>query len=94
MTKHIVEYKMHTDGINKTIPYFIEDGGYFEIGNKKIGVTCDDSEVYIPLETLTEMSSQAIIDRVVGMDIIRQGETLTESEKEDIATEWLTTRGF
>lgn len=44
MNKYIVEYKLW-DG---KVPYFIEDGGYFPLNEKLIGITKDYDSCYIP----------------------------------------------
>jgi hypothetical protein len=94
MTKHIVEYKMHTDGQNKIIPYFIEDGGYFPDDNRLVGVTFDDSDIYIPLDTVIELTSEEFTAKVIALEMTKQGTPLTSEEKETLANEWLDARGL
>ena len=62
----IVEYKLHrNERGNKIIPFFIEDGGYFGIGNKLVGHTVNDGS-YIP-STLVVLDKAALITRLTNM---------------------------
>jgi len=91
--KHIVEYKLH----HPHTPYFIEDGGYFVVNNKLIGVTKDDSICYVPAAPeLVHLTNQDLIDRVVAMDMFdsETEQALTVQEKTDMANAWLSAKGF
>ena len=61
----IVEYKMHRSKQgNKIIPLFIEDGGYYGVGNKLVGHTVNDDS-YIP-STLVVLDKAALITRLTS----------------------------
>ena len=62
----IVEYKMHVNEQgNKITPFFIDDGGYYGIGNKLVGHTVDN-ESYIP-STLVVLDKAALITRLTNL---------------------------
>ena len=62
----IVEYKMHrNERGNMITPFFIEDGGYFSVGNKRVGHTVNDGS-YIP-STLVVLDKAALITRLTNM---------------------------
>jgi len=89
MAKIICEYKMHRDvNSNLTVPYFIEDGGYFQVGNKFIGVTYDTNEMYVPKFSLTKLTQAQLVTRVVAMDINIFGVTATTEEKTALVNSW------
>ena len=76
----IVEYKLHrNERGNKIIPFFIEDGGYFGIGNKLVGHTVNDGS-YIP-STLVVLDKAALITRLTNM-----GYQIRVEETERLAT--------
>lgn len=95
MAKYIVEYKMHSNGRCKFTPYFIEDGGYFAIENRKfVGISFDEKEVYLPGDLLI-LSNQQVINRVKSLELKNfNGENLTDGEKENMANNWLIEKGF
>ena len=62
----IVEYKLHrNERGNMIIPYFIDDGGYYGIGNKLVGHTVDN-ESYIP-STWVVLDKAALITRLTNL---------------------------
>ena len=62
----IVEYKMHRRRQGNMItPYFIDNGGYFVVGNKLVGHTVNDGS-YIP-STLVVLDKAALITRLTNM---------------------------
>ena len=62
----IVEYKLHrNERGNMIIPFFIEDGGYYPVGNKLVGHTVNDGS-YIP-STLVVLDKAALITRLTNM---------------------------
>ena len=90
----IVKYLMHKnlEG-NLCTPYFIEDGGHFITGNEMIGLTYDDSEVYVP-ETLTILTSEELVTHVKSLNMSDEKGKLTIAKKESIANNWLKKHGF
>ena len=69
----IVEYKLHrNERGNKIIPFFIEDGGYFVVGNKLVGHTVNDGS-YIP-STLVVLDKAALITRLTNLGYRRRVE--------------------
>jgi hypothetical protein len=76
----IVEYKLHRSKQgNKIIPLFIEDGGYFAVGNKLVGHTVDN-ESYIP-STLVVLDKAALITRLTN-----SGYKVYDNDTERLAT--------
>ena len=94
--KYIVEYKLH----NGSIPYFIDDGGYYPIDKKMVGVTKDSDDCFIPKFVseggeLVQVSNQDFINRVVGMDLEdADGNVMDADKKTTVANEWLSEKGF
>ena len=90
MSRKIVKYLMHknNDGNNIT-PLFIDNGGYFPDNNTLIGVTYDDSEIYIP-ETLTVLTKAELITFVKGLSFDdAEGNSKSVKEKKIMAEKWL-----
>ena len=78
----IVEYKLHrNERGNMIIPFFIEDGGYFVVGNKLVGHTVNDGS-YIP-STLVVLDKAALITRLTNMGYRIQNDSTHEY---DLAT--------
>ena len=76
----IVEYKLHrNERGNMIIPFFIEDGGYYPVGNKLVGHTVNDGS-YIP-STLVVLNKAALITRLTNM-----GYQIRVEETERLAT--------
>ena len=76
----IVEYKLHrNERGNMIIPFFIEDGGYFVVGNKLVGHTVNDGS-YI-LSTLVVLDKAALITRLTN-----SGYTIRDNDTERLAT--------
>ena len=76
----IVEYKMHrNEQGNMITPFFIDDGGYYGIGNKLVGHTVNDGS-YIP-STLVVLDKAALITRLTNM-----GYQIRVEETERLAT--------
>ena len=94
--KYIVEYKLH----GNISPYFIADGGYFEINNHFIGITKESSSSHIPKLVsdggdLLSLTNQDVIDRIVSLVVIDENDNiLNDSEKEILANNWLISKGF
>ena len=90
MSKRIVEYKLH----GGHIPYFIEDGGYFTGAGKLVGVTKDSDDCYIPntLVVLNESDLKAYLGNKNMKD--RDGKTLTKTQKDKVADDWLKEKGL
>lgn len=81
---------MHKNNENNLItPYFISNGGYFPIAGEMIGVTEDDSKVYIP-DTLTFLTAAEFVDYIKTLSLKNEeGIELSLEEKEQIANNWL-----
>lgn len=92
MAKHIIEYKLH----GGHIPYFVEDGGYFAIGGKLIGLSKDSDKCHVPsAPELVHLTNQELIDRVVALSLNDiEGTPLTIEEKTTMANTWLSNRGL
>lgn len=90
--KHIVEYKLH----GGQIPYFIQDGGYFNQNNGKlIGLTKDDVNCYVPptTELVTFANLNDFITHVLTLSITgTDNNQLTNQQKTDYATTWWNAR--
>jgi len=92
--KHVVEYKLH----GGTIPYFIQDGGYFSNNGKLIGLTKDNTDCYIPpspeLVTFATKSDFAvyIIALTLFQRVNQTSVELTEEQKTTLANNWWDSR--
>ncbi len=87
----IIEYKLDGDG---TVPNFVKDGGYFIFDHKIIGVSIDTTERFMP-ESVTVLTNQELINRVISLNLRNEENTeLSTEEKTTIATAWLTNKGF
>ena len=82
----IVEYKLHrNERGNMITPFFIDDGGYYGVGNKLVGHTVDN-ESYIP-STLVVLDKAALITRLTNMGYqIRVEDTERLATAEEIET--------
>jgi len=76
MAKKLVKYKLEGDG---STPKWIEDGGYFEEGHIKIGLTVDDDKYWVPtgLSTVTVTQLKALMKRTMKKD---DGSSYTDEE--------------
>ena len=81
---------MHKNNNNNLVtPYFISNGGYFPNEGEIIGVTEDDSVVYIP-DTLTILSESEFVDYIKTLSLKNEeGIELSLEEKEQLANDWL-----
>ena len=95
MPKRIIIYKLViNEHGNKSIPGFVSDGGYFIDSGSMIGVSKDDTDIYIPSDIAT-LSNQQFIDRIVSMSLQDSScRELTADQKTDIANKWLNEKGF
>jgi hypothetical protein len=102
-TKKIIEYMMHRNERGNLItPHFISDGGYFPHNNRYIGIIDDESEYYVPktkkdsiYSDLEEFDDKEFEDLIISLDFFNEdGVPLTELEKINIATNWLTEKGI
>jgi hypothetical protein len=88
--RYIVEYKLH----GREIPSFIEDGGYYTIANKMIGITYDSSTCYIP-KFVADGGDLVLLNNT---DLINRVKSIYPSEEEQIAindaNNWLEIKGF
>jgi hypothetical protein len=107
---HIIKYKMHKDNNNNLItPYFVKDGGYFEVNGEKVGISEDDDEVYLPKSVIImpkedftlHVEAIAMVDPIPKETLDVKGEIvleanieLTKEEKTTMATAWLKDRGM
>lgn len=85
--KRVVQYKMHAD----KIPYFIQDGGYFQNEHKFIGITFDDEQCFVPSAEvlLTFFSKDEFLDYVANVSYKNlDGSERSEIEKREIASIW------
>ena len=82
----IVEYKLHrNERGNMITPFFIDDGGYYGVGNKLVGHTVDN-ESYIP-STLVVLDKAALITRLTNLGYqIRVEDTERLATAEEIET--------
>ena len=82
----IVEYKLHrNERGNMITPFFIDDGGYYGVGNKLVGHTVDNGS-YIP-STLVVLDKAALITRLTNMGYqIRVEDTERLATAEEIET--------
>jgi len=80
----IVEYKLHrNERGNMITPFFIEDGGYYAVGNKLVGHTVDN-ESYIP-STLVVLDKAALITRLTNLEYnIMENGTARSATAEEI----------
>lgn len=92
MAKKVVAYFMQGDG---TIPVFIKDGGYFLSNFELVGVSVDETELYVP-DSVVRLTRQQLIDRVKSLPYKNDitGEPKTLQEKEDMAVAWLAEKGL
>lgn len=93
----IIKYKLHKDKRNNLIiPEFIEDGGYFKLGNEYIGLISDEINYYMPKTNkedpdsiLEELTRQELINYVKQINLLEDEiSQKTELEVEDYVNEW------
>ena len=90
----IVKYLMHKNGNGNLItPYFIEDGGHFIKEGEMVGLTYDDTEVYVP-ETLTVLTNEELVTHVKSLTMSGEEGILSDDDKETMADQWLSQRGI
>ena len=88
--KHVVEYKLHAG----SVPYFIEDGGYFFHSGKLIGLTKDDVDCYIPpsSELVTLATKSDFATYIIALTLFHLVDFViiesTEEEKTTLANSW------
>lgn len=81
--KYVIRYMLDGDG---SVPKFVEDGGYFPVGEELVGLSIDSSKRFLP-STVKTVTRQELIDRAV----IPEGSNKT---KEEIVTDWLNNKNM
>ena len=85
MAKIIIEYSLTKDS---KIPNYIDDGGYYPLGNTLIGFCNNRSK--LP-ERVKQISRTELINRIKALPIeIIETRSMTTTEKETFAADWET----
>lgn len=86
MAKQIVRYLLEGDG---TVPLFVEDGGYFLIGEERVGRSVDENLRHVP-STVVRMTKADLEARVSSIPFKDEnGNELDGQGKLDILEAWL-----
>ena len=75
--KHIIKYKLH----GSTVPYFVEDGGFYVQDGWYYGISKDDFDCNIPSDAV-KLTEKNMKDLIKAMPMKKTIEVeLTEEEK-------------
>lgn len=87
MAKQVVRYLLEGDG---TVPLFVENGGYWLVGEEMVGVSVDEDSRHVPA-TVQRMTRADLEARVVAMDMNQAltGEPLDDAAKLAMLADWL-----
>lgn len=88
--KHVVRYLLEGDG---SIPSFIEDGGYFSIGEEKVGISVDSSKRYVPA-TVIRLTRAELNARIKSCSQNLDGSDLTDEQASELAQNLLSRNGM
>lgn len=91
MAKLVVKYLLEGDG---SIPLFIENGGYFSIGEERVGLSVDENIRHVPA-SVVRMTKADLTARLAGIafkDI--NGELLDDAAKAVLLNNWLAQIGL
>ena len=61
MARYVIRYLLEGDG---TVPKFVEDGGYFPLGEELVGISVDEDKRHLP-SSVVKMTEQGLVDRLV-----------------------------
>lgn len=91
MAKKVVRYLLEADG---SVPIFIENGGYFLLGEELVGLTIDSSKRHVP-STLIQLSRAELKTRAFSLGLKDfEGNFLTEQQVSDKIDGFLTELGL
>lgn len=89
--KHVVRYLLEGDG---TIPKFIEDGGYFQLGEELVGISVDDTKRHLP-STVFKLTQEDLSARIISMNLSeRGGSPLTVEQCQQMAADFFSQKGI
>lgn len=91
--KRVVRYLLEGNG---TVPLFVEDGGYFPVGEELVGISVDDTKRHLP-NSVHILTKQNLIDRLVAIEyknIPTDTEPMSQSEIESFVDQWLSDKGL
>lgn len=96
MAKKVVRYLLEGDG---SIPLFVENGGYFPVGEELCGLSVDEDARHVPA-TVVRLTKAELVTRaqnchkVEGVYINdRDGNPYTDERIDDMVDAWLTMVG-
>lgn len=86
MAKQVVRYLLEGDG---SVPLFVENGGYFMVGEERVGLSVDESIRHVP-STVVRMSKADLTARIAGIPFKDDnGDELDEDGKAALLDDWL-----
>lgn len=89
--KKVIRYLLEGDG---SIPKFVEDGGYFPLGEEMVGISVDEDKRHLPL-SVVRLTRQQILDRYTAMNPHdHNGEPLSTQEIQEAVENWLSSKGL
>jgi hypothetical protein len=60
MANKVIRYLLEGNG---TVPAFVQDGGYFPVGNELIGLSVDEDKLHVP-DTVVRLNRAELLARV------------------------------
>ena len=75
---YVVRYLLEGDG---TIPKFVENGGYFQVGHELVGVSVDNSKRHLPstVHILTKVELLARVESILNPESEYTAEEIVDS---------------
>lgn len=91
MAKQVVRYLLEGNG---TIPIFVEDGGYWMVGNELVGRSVDEDARHLP-STVVRMAKADLTARLAAMTFKDEnGDPLDDAAKAVLLEAWLAQIGM
>lgn len=92
MAKQVIRYLLEGDG---TIPLFVEDGGYWMVGNELVGKSVDENERHLPA-TVFRMTKANLTARITAMGLVdlETQELLGQEALDAMLNAWLAQIGM
>ena len=96
MAKKVVRYLLEGNG---SIPLFVENGGYFLVGEEMVGLSVDETKRHVP-DTVHRLTKAELVTRVKDLHKVEgvyindlEGNPFTDERCEDMVDNWLTMVG-
>lgn len=91
MAKLVVRYLLEGDG---TVPIFVENGGYWMVGQELVGLSVDEDARHVP-STVVRMAKADLTARLAGMSLKDEaGDPLDSDAKAALLDAWLAMIGL